>query len=162
LFNLALAGLLGLLARLAQGSAQDVLVWLALTNVLLVVFNVSPLLEFDGYYVLSDWTDTNGLRKKAMRFVFRELLDHPRRPASRAGAALVAFTVAALLYVVAGVIVSLAGVPKVIETVLPSFVSGPARVAVGVGTGLVLATLLVMPFITEAIDARRRPAPAPA
>lgn len=156
LFNLALAGLLGLLAHLVSGTAQDVLVWLSLTNVVLLVFNVSPLLEFDGYYVLSDWTDTNGLRGKAMRFVFRDLADHPRRPASRAEGALLLYTAAALLYVIAMSVVALAGVPRAVETLLPAVVSGPARTAVGVGAGLVLAVLLVVPFITEAIDARRR------
>jgi Zn-dependent protease len=139
-----------------------VLIWLALTNVLLVVFNLSPLLEFDGYYVLSDWTNTNGLRKKALRFVFRDLADHPHRPASRAEGALLAFTGAAVLYVIAMVTVALAGVPKVIETVLPSAISGPARVAIGVGTGIVLAAFMVFPFITEAVDARRRPVPTAA
>jgi putative peptide zinc metalloprotease protein len=159
LFNFALAGLLGLLARLVEGTAQDVLVWLALTNVLLVIFNLSPLLEFDGYYVLSDWTDTNGLRKKAMRFVFHDLADHPRRPASRAEGALLLYTAGALLYVIAMSVVALAGVPRAVETLLPSAVEGPARAAVGVGAGLVLAVLLVIPFVTEAIGARRRPAP---
>jgi len=160
LFNFALAGLLGLLARLAEGTAQDVLVWLALTNVLLVIFNLSPLLEFDGYYVLSDWTDTNGLRKKAMRFVFHDLADRPRRPASRAEGALLVYTAGAVLYVIAMSIVSLAGVPRAVEALLPSAVAGAARSAVAVGAGVVLAALLVLPFITEAIDARRRPAPA--
>ena len=156
LFNFALAGLCGVLARTASGVAQDVLVWLSLTNVLLVVFNLSPLLEFDGYYVLSDWTDTNALRKKAMRFVFHDLVDHPRRPASRAETALLLYTAAALLYVIAMSIVALAGIPKVIETVLPGTIGPQARVAIGVAAGLVLDALLVLPFITEAVDARRR------
>jgi putative peptide zinc metalloprotease protein len=155
LFNLALAGGFALLARVASGTAQDVLIWLALTNVVLVVFNLSPLLEFDGYYVLADLTDTNALRRKAMRSVFGDL-GRPRRPASRREAGFLAYTVAALAYVVAMSAVALAGVPTVVRTVLPAAVADPARTFIGVGIGVVLAIMLVLPFVAEALEARRR------
>jgi len=159
LFNLALAGACALVARFASGTAQDILVWLALTNVVLVVFNLSPLLEFDGYYVLADLTDTNALRRKAMRFVFRDLLQRPRRPRSRREAGFLAYTTAALLYVVAMSVVALGGVPKLVEGLLPSVIADEARGSIGVVLGLVLAGTMLMPFVSEALDARRRTGP---
>src|SRR5262249_16423773 len=101
LFNFATAGLLAAVAHLASATPPHLLVWLSLTNVVLVVFNLSPLLEFDGYWVLSDLTDTNSLRRKAMRFVFRDLLDRPRRLASRTEWGFAGYTAAALIYVLA-------------------------------------------------------------
>lgn len=154
LFNLACAGAFGLAARYAGGRAQDVLVWLALTNVLLVVFNLSPLLEFDGYYVLSDLTDTNALRRKAMRFVFGDLLRRPRRPASRREAGFLAYTVAALLYVLAMSAIALAGVSQVANNVLGAFVGDPARAVLGLILAAGFAVLLLLPFVTEALEAR--------
>ena len=162
LFNLALAGILGALAHAASGTAQDVLVWLSLTNVVLVVFNMSPLLEFDGYWVLSDLTDVNGLRRKAMRFVFRDLLDHPRRPASRMEWGFVAYASAALAYVIAMCAVALAGLPNAVNALLPATVTGATRDLIAVAVALGSTVLFVLPFITEAIGARRRRDPGEA
>src|SRR5439155_453461 len=74
LFNFALAGVASLAALVLNGQAQDLAIWLAFANLLSVVFNLSPLLEFDGYYVLEDLTRVNALRRKARRFV---LIDMP-------------------------------------------------------------------------------------
>jgi hypothetical protein len=156
LFNLALAGLFAILAHLAEGTSQDVLVWLSLTNVVLVVFNLSPLLEFDGYYVLADLTDTNALRRKAMRFVFHDLWGHPRRPTSRVETGFVTYTAAALIYVLAMSAVVLAGIPRILNTVLPSALPDPVRAAIGTLVALGFAIFLVLPFVTEARDAHKR------
>jgi CRP-like cAMP-binding protein/Zn-dependent protease len=153
IFNLALAGLFGAAAHAATGTAQDVLVWLSLTNVVLFVFNLSPLLEFDGYYVLSDLTNTNALRRKAMRFVFHDLWGAPRRPASRAEAGLVLYTIAALLYVLAMSTIAIAGVSHALDGSLPPSL-GEIRGPLGIAAGMVLAIFLVFPFLSEALDAR--------
>ncbi len=158
LFNLALAGASGLAARLAPaGIAQDVLVWLALANVVLVLFNISPLLEFDGYYVLADLTNTNALRRKALRFVFRDLLDRPRRPSSGQEIGFLAYTVAAILYVVGISAFVLANVPRAIDALLPQGIGDATRLGVGAVLALVLTLLLVSPFVAEAIAARVSP-----
>lgn len=158
LFNFALAGACGLAAVIAAGTAHDLLVWLAIANLVLVVFNVSPLLEFDGYYVLADLTDTNALRRKALRFVFRDLVDRPRRPVSRREVGFLAYTAAALLYVVVMSAVVLAGVPPLAGKVLPPLV-GDLTPAVGAAIALALTALLVGPFMLEALDARTRREP---
>ncbi|MDE3112924.1 MAG: cyclic nucleotide-binding domain-containing protein [Chloroflexota bacterium] len=163
LFNLALAGALGLAARLAAGGvAQALLVWLSLTNVLLVAFNLSPLLEFDGYYVLADLTDTNALRRKAMRFVFGDLARRPRRPRSRREAGALLYVAAALAYVIGASAVALAGVPRVADSLLSAYLADPERSAVALLAAAAVAVTLVSPFVMEAIDARSRPEPGAA
>jgi putative peptide zinc metalloprotease protein len=157
LFNFAFAGLLGLASRLSSGITQDVLVWLALANVALVIFNLSPLLEFDGYYVLADLTDTNALRRKAMRFVFRDLLDRPRRPATRREAGFVVYALAALLYVVVMSLLVLRNVPGLVGGIVPDAFGDGARIGIGAVFALGLTALLVTPFVLEAVEARTRP-----
>lgn len=159
LFNLAFAGLLGLLAHSVTGLARDTLIWLALANLALVLFNLSPLLEFDGYYVLADLTDTNALRKKAMRFVFRELLDRPRRPATRRETGFMAYAIAALLYVVVMSGIVLSNVPNLVGGFVPAALGDGVRVGIGVSLALVLTGLLVGPFVLEAVEARSKTEP---
>jgi len=158
LFNLALGGALGLATLIVGGAARDLLVWLALTNVVLVVFNLSPLLEFDGYYVLADLTDTNALRRKALRFVFRDMLAPRPRRWSRREAGFLAYTVAAAIYVLGMSAFVLSNVPQVVSAVLP-LADGAVRASIGVALAALLSVLLVAPFVLEALDARSRVEP---
>ncbi len=154
LFNFAFAGVSGLAALALGGRAQDVAVWLAVANLVSVAFNLSPLLEFDGYYVLEDLTNTNALRRKALRFVFHDLLARPRRIASRTELGLVAYCLAALAYVVAMTVVVLAGVPALVTGTFAGRLGPELLPLVGVGLALVLAALLVGPFVGEVLAAR--------
>ncbi len=158
LFNLALAGAFGIAARLTGGTSQDVLVWLALTNVVLVVFNLSPLLEFDGYYVLADLTDINALRRKAMRSVFGDL-GRPRRPSSGREAGALAYVIASVVYVAAMCVIAVAGIPGFISALLPAGVAGISAAAIASVLAAALVISLVLPFAREALDARQRPGP---
>lgn len=157
-FNLAFAGLCGLVAVALTGRAQDVAVWLAVANLVLVAFNLSPLLEFDGYYVLEDLTNTNALRRKALRFVFRDLLSRPRALASRDEVGLAAYTFGAFAYVLVMTIVVLAGIPSLVTGTLEGRLGPELLPLVGVGLALVLAALLVGPFVGEVLAARTAPA----
>ena len=159
LFNFAVAGVLGLVAALTTGRIQDLAVWLAIANLASVIFNLSPLLEFDGYYVLSDLTNVNALRHKALRFVFADLARHPRRPASRLEAGFLAYTAAAAAYVLGMTLLVLSGVPGFIEGLVPAEVGAAVRIAAGGGVALVMAAMLVGPFVGEIINARRAKAP---
>ena len=154
LFNYAAAGAFGIAAALTGGLAQDLMLWLAAVNLASVVFNLSPLLEFDGYYALSDLTNVNALRRKALRFVFRDLVSRPRRPRTRTEIGFVAYALAALLYVVAVSAVVLLGVPGLVEGVLASRVAEAVRVVVVGAMALVLTALLVGPFVGEVVAAR--------
>lgn len=156
LFNFAVAGVFGLIAAVATGRTQDLAVWLAIANLLSVAFNLSPLLEFDGYYVLSDLTNVNALRHKALRFVFGQ---HPRRPATRLEAGFVAYTAAAALYVLGMTVLVLSGVPGFIEGIVPAGVGEGVRLALGAGAALAMAAMLVGPFVGEILNARKATAP---
>lgn len=158
LFNFAFAGVFGLAALVLGGRAQDVAVWLAAANLVLVAFNLSPLLEFDGYYVLEDLTNTNALRRKALRFVFRELLARPRPLTTRSELGLVMYTLAAVTYVVVMTIVVLAGVPSLVSGTLGGRITGELLPLFGGAIALVLAALLVGPFVGEVMAARTAPA----
>jgi CRP-like cAMP-binding protein/Zn-dependent protease len=154
LFNLAFAGVCGLLAFVLTGRAQDLAVWLAVTNLVSVAFNLSPLLEFDGYYVLEDLTNVNALRHKSFRFAFGELLSKPRRPATPLERGFLAYAVAAVGYVVVMSIVVLAGVPALVNGTLGGKLPPELIPVVGIGLALGLAALQVTPLVTEVLAAR--------
>jgi CRP-like cAMP-binding protein/Zn-dependent protease len=154
LFNLAFAGVCGIATLGLTGRAQDLAVWLAVANLISVAFNLSPLLEFDGYYVLEDLTNVNALRRKSLRFVFGDLLSRPRRPATRLERGFLAYAAGAVGYVVAMSAVVLAGVPALINGTLGGRLAPELVPIVGVALALVMAALMVMPFITEVLAAR--------
>jgi len=154
LFNFAFAGLAGIAAVLLTGQAADLAVWLAFANLLSVAFNLSPLLEFDGYYVLEDLTRVNALRRKALHFVFGDLISGPRRPLTRLERGFLVYAVAAVAYVLVMTVVVLAGVPALVSAVLEGRVPSPLVPLLGGGLALALTALLVTPFVTEVIAAR--------
>lgn len=154
LFNFAFAGLCGLVALVLHDRAQDVAVWLAAANLVSVAFNLSPLLEFDGYYVLEDLTNVNSLRRKSLHYVFRDLLTHPRPPATRLERGFLAYAAAAVLYVVVMSAVVLAGIPALVNGTLAGRLAPQLLPVVGGVLALVMAAMMVMPFVTEVLAAR--------
>ena len=159
LFNFSLAGLLGLVAAWTNGPLQLIAIWLAVANLASVVFNFSPLLEFDGYYVLEDLANVNALRHKALRFVFTDLLEHPRRPRSRLEAGFVAYAAAALAYVIGVTALVLVGVPSLVDGVLADRVDASVRDLLGILVALALAAFNLGPFVSEILAARADGAP---
>jgi CRP-like cAMP-binding protein/Zn-dependent protease len=159
LFNFALAGVFGIVAAVSTGGVQDLAVWLAIVNLISVVFNLSPLLEFDGYYVLSDLANVNALRRKALRFVFAELIRHPRRPRSRLEAGFLAYSVAATAYVLGLTLLVLSGVPGIVTGMVPASVGLEVRLLAGAGVALALAAFQVGPFFAEIAAARANAEP---
>lgn len=154
LFNYAAAGAFGIAAALTADRTQDLMLWLAAVNLASVVFNLSPLLEFDGYYALSDLANVNALRRKALRFVFRDLVRQPRRPRTRTEAGFLAYAVAALVYVLVVSVVVLLGVPGIVDGVLAGRVEGALRAAIGSVVALIFTAMLVGPFLGEVAAAR--------
>jgi CRP-like cAMP-binding protein len=155
LFNFALAGIFGIVAALSTGRAQDLAVWFAIANLVSVVFNLSPLLEFDGYYVLSDLANVNALRRKSLRFVFADLLREPRRPRTRLEAGFLAYTVAAAAYVLVTSVLVLSGVPGMVTGIVGASVGDELRLPAGAAIALLMTTLLIGPFISEIAAARK-------
>lgn len=158
LFNLAFAGVCSIAALALRGGAQDVATWLAVANLISVAFNLSPLLEFDGYYVLEDLANVNALRRKSLRFVFRDILSRPRRPANRLERGFVAYAAAAVAYVVVMSLIVLAGVPALVNGMFKDRLAPELLPVAGAGLALILAALLVGPFVSEVLAARAEPA----
>jgi len=154
LFNYAFAGVCGLIALPLSGRAQDLAVWLAVANLISVAFNLSPLLEFDGYYVLEDLTNVNALRHKSFRFAFGELASRPRRPATASERGFVAYAVLAVGYVFVVSAIVLAGVPALVNGMLGGKLPPELLPVVGVGLALALAALQITPLVAEVRAAR--------
>jgi len=154
LFNFAFAGVCGLLALVLTGRAQDLAVWLAVANLISVAFNLSPLLEFDGYYVLEDLANVNALRHKSFRFAFGELASRPRRPATARERGFLAYAVAAVGYVVVVSAIVLTGVPALVDGMLGGKLPPELLPVIGVGLALVLMALQVTPLVEEVRAAR--------
>lgn len=101
--NLVLGSLFALAAGVTSGPVATAALWqFALVSYAMVVFNLNPLLEFDGYYVLMDALERPNFRLHAFRWVGREL---PRswRSASDLGAHLpeLLYTAASIIYILA-------------------------------------------------------------
>ena len=154
LFNFAFAGFWGLVAVLTAGATQDLAVWLAVANVISVIFNLSPLLEFDGYYVLEDLANVNALRRKSLRFVFRDLPALRRRPATRLETGFLLYAASAFLSVLAVTALVLAGVPALVNGIIGERVTGVIVPLLGIALALVLAALQIGPFVSEVLEAR--------
>ncbi len=72
--NLVLSGFGVLVAGLVPNVAFAAALWqIALTSYLIALYNLNPLLEFDGYYALSDLLDRPNLRRHALAWFGREL-----------------------------------------------------------------------------------------
>jgi hypothetical protein len=154
LFNVALFGVASLAALMLSGRAQDLAIWLAFANLLSVAFNLSPLLEFDGYYVLEDLMRVNALRRKALHFVFGDLITGPRRPLTRLERGFLVYAAGVVAYVLVMTIVVLAGVPALVSGVLDGRVPDELVPVIGSALALGLAALLVVPFVSEVVAAR--------
>jgi len=159
LFNLALAGALGFVAAATGGVVQNVAVWLAVVNLASIAFNLSPLLEYDGYYVLSDLLNVNALRRKALRFVFRDLIDGPHLPRTRLEAAFLAYAVAVFVYVLVLNGLLLVGTPQLVDGLLADQLDPAMRETLGIAVALVLAGLTIAPFAAEIASTRRDTGP---
>jgi putative peptide zinc metalloprotease protein len=74
LANLLLGGIGAIAALLVANDATAAALWLvAVPNYLSVVANLNPLLEFDGYHILSDALDRPNLRAEALSWIGTEL-----------------------------------------------------------------------------------------
>jgi putative peptide zinc metalloprotease protein len=73
--NMILAGLAGLGLLIAEDPATVAVLWLfAVLSWQIVLVNLNPFFDLDGYYLLSDWLDRPNLRVKS----FRRFLDMVR------------------------------------------------------------------------------------
>lgn len=140
--NLVLAAFAALAALVVQDLVWAAALWqFAFWSYWVVLANLNPLLEYDGYYVLADWLDRPNLRARALAWLGNDLLPALRTPGGLRGHTVdLLYGVGAVLYV------GLAGVLTVV--IYRATVEGwltrilPAQVAAGLVW--VLAVLVVL------------------
>ena len=72
--QLILGGLCSMIAAISpEAPVSSLLFRFAFFSYLSVFFNLNPLLELDGYFILMDWLDLPFLRRKSLTFVRRDL-----------------------------------------------------------------------------------------
>jgi putative peptide zinc metalloprotease protein len=79
--NLVLGGLAALVAWFVPSAVLSAALWeFALLSYLAALLNFNPLMEFDGYYVLSDLLERPNLRPRALAWLGRDLIPALRTP----------------------------------------------------------------------------------
>jgi putative peptide zinc metalloprotease protein len=80
--NLVAGSLAALAAWFSANPALAAALWqFALVSYIMVLVNLNPLMEFDGYYILSDLLERPNLRPRALAWLGRELIAALRNPA---------------------------------------------------------------------------------
>ena len=75
-----LAGVAALIAWVVPSLTLAALLWqFALSSYVLILLNLNPLMEFDGYFVLMDWLERPNLRPKALAWLGRGLVPALKR-----------------------------------------------------------------------------------
>jgi len=128
--DLALGGIAALAAVSVSDRGLAAAFWIvAVPSYLAVVANLNPLLEFDGYHVLSDALDRPNLRSEALAWLGSRLRrsSRSREPLGRHRIDL-AYSVGAILYIAFNAFVILAVYRLTVEGALASAI--PASVAI--------------------------------
>lgn len=99
--NVVLAAAASIVGYFATSPMITATMWLfALVSYVIVLFNLNPLLEYDGYYVLMDWLERPNFRGEALAWLGSEFPVLIRGRAKLTGHVLdLFFAVASLLYI---------------------------------------------------------------
>ncbi len=144
-----------------------VLFQFAFMTYMLVFFNLMPLLELDGYYMLMDWLEIPGLRRKSLDFVrtglAAKLKGLPssaakglRRVGTRVKAFLISFSREEKIFTVFGLLSSAWTVyalylaARFYQTRISSAVSGLLSREMGAGQTIVTVVVLLLSLILAA------------
>jgi hypothetical protein len=127
--NAVLAGGAGVLLQLHGGSFP---LAFATTGYVLVLVNLNPLYELDGYYVLSDWLGIANLRAKSLAFAGGVLRRGPRTATDRRLRRIyIVYAVAAVAYGLFAAAALLLAYHRFVRSLVATLV--PAAVASAVG-----------------------------
>jgi hypothetical protein len=77
--ELLIAGLCSCAALVTPPAVASFALVIAAAQHVTILYNMSPLMEYDGYYALSDWLDRPNLRRQSLQRLFSAL---DRRPAA--------------------------------------------------------------------------------
>ncbi len=129
--NSVCAGIAALAALLiGEGPSAGALWQFVLMSYAIVLLNLNPLLEYDGYFVLIDWLDRPSLRREALGWLAQVLTSAARRRhALRGHGVELSFALASLAYIVAATLLVLGAYRALLETWVSHWLPAPAAAA---------------------------------
>ncbi len=155
--SLLVGSVLALIALpLDPGGAKAILLTLVLFNYAIVLLNLNPLLEYDGYYVLMDALDRPNLRRECLQWLPRGLPAAIRQRSLRGHLIEVTYGIGALLYVAAMTAVTILAYRLLLQHAIDQITSSGAASALG----WTLAVLVAILAFAGAAQDMARPAPA--
>jgi len=158
--DVVVGGLAALIAWFVPGAVLSAALWqFALVSYIGVLVNLNPLMEFDGYYILSDLLDKPNLRPRALAWLGQELLPALRTPGGLKGHRL------ELLYGLSSVLfIAFSAMLTVVlyRLIVQDWLSGLLTDTVASGVAWALAAAVVVLAVTGVageLRGARRPAP---
>lgn len=149
--NLVLAGIAAGIAHWTANPSWAGGCWMfAMVSYVLVLFNLNPLLEYDGYFVLSDLLDRPNLRSHCLGWLGAEL---PRvwrdRAELRHHALELAYGLGSLLYVAVVAILTLGEYRLLAQETVGRLLSGPVATALGVAAAAAVVWLCTLGVLAD-------------
>jgi putative peptide zinc metalloprotease protein len=130
----------------ASPVASSALWQLALVSYAMVLVNLNPLLEYDGYYVLIDWLDRPNLRSRAIAWLGQEL----RSGGSLAGHSLdLAYGIGAVTYIALMCISTVAAYRELVQPWFSHLVPAGLAAALAWAPGVALTVLSALSVAGE-------------
>ena len=158
--DLITGGLAAIVAWLVPSPVLSAALWqFALVSYIGVLMNLNPLMEFDGYYVLSDLLDKPNLRPRALAWLGTGLIPALRDPTKLRGHRLeLLYGLSSVLYIAVEIVLTLV----LYRLILQDWLSGLLTASVAAALVWVLAAgvvvLAVVGMLGE-LRGVRRPAP---
>lgn len=160
LYSTALvAGISSIAAALLGSTVTAAVLWqLAFVSYYLVLKNLNPLQEVDGYFILMDWLDRPNLREQCLAWLGNDFLGALRRPQQLWRHRLeLAFGLASIVYVIGSALLLF----DVYRTVIQGWLGAIVPFAIAAGAAwAITGTLVVLTIITligDLREARRLP-----
>ncbi|MBA2625017.1 MAG: hypothetical protein H0U89_05380 [Acidimicrobiia bacterium] len=153
-------GLAAFVAWLLPNPVLSAALWqFALISYIGVLVNLNPLMEFDGYYILSDLLDKPNLRPQALAWLGTDLIPALRNPQRLRGHRLeLLYGLASVLFVVFSAALTVVLYRLIVQDWLSSILSD--AVAAGLAWALAAAVVVLAVFgMLGELRGARRPAP---
>jgi putative peptide zinc metalloprotease protein len=158
--DLVVGGLAALAAWLIPNAILSAALWqFALVSYIGVLVNLNPLMEFDGYYVLSDLLEKPNLRPRALAWLGQDLIPALRTSGGLKGHRLELFYgLASVLYIAFSAALTVVLYRLIVQDWLSGILPDP--VAAGLAWALAAAVVvLVVAGMLGELRGGRRPAP---
>jgi putative peptide zinc metalloprotease protein len=151
--NFILAGIASYIAWFSTSSVVSSALWqFALVSYISVLLNLHPLLEFDGYYILSDLLDRPNLRQRAIewfgRFIRGDVDRRVELPRHRFD---FSYSVSSIIYIIVIAFIFIISYRIVLESFFRSFL--PDTIAL-VLPWIVISLIIISAVVTILSDMR--------